>query len=65
MNHAYMDGNKRISLAACETFLVINGFELDLSNEEAVAVWLGLAAGQISERQLAAMLRDRIVRIAD
>lgn len=29
-NHAFLDGNKRISLAATDTFLRINGFYLEL-----------------------------------
>jgi death-on-curing protein len=29
-NHAFLDGNKRISFAATDTFLRINGFFLDL-----------------------------------
>src|SRR5580692_6392526 len=33
-NHAFLDGNKRISLAATDTFLRINGYYLEL---EAIA----------------------------
>lgn len=29
MNHPFVDGNKRIGHAAMETFLVMNGFELN------------------------------------
>jgi death-on-curing protein len=29
-NHAFLDGNKRISLAATDTFLRINGYHLEL-----------------------------------
>jgi len=29
-NHAFLDGNKRISFAATDTFLRVNGFYLDL-----------------------------------
>lgn len=28
-NHPFLDGNKRVGHAAMETFLVLNGFELD------------------------------------
>lgn len=29
MNHPFIDGNKRIGHAAMETFLVLNGYQLD------------------------------------
>jgi death on curing protein len=29
LNHPFVDGNKRTALAACLTFLFINGFEID------------------------------------
>ena len=29
MNHPFVDGNKRIGHAAMETFLVMNGFEMN------------------------------------
>jgi death on curing protein len=34
-NHAFLDGNKRISLAAADTFLRINGFYLELDPQAA------------------------------
>jgi len=34
-NHGFLDGNKRISFAATDTFLRINGFYLDVIAEEA------------------------------
>jgi death on curing protein len=34
-NHAFVDGNKRISLAVTDTFLRVNGFYLDLDPDEA------------------------------
>ena len=34
MNHAFVDGNKRIGHAGMETFLVLNGFQIDASVDE-------------------------------
>ncbi len=34
-NHAFLDGNKRVGFAATHTFLLINGFDLDLTSDEA------------------------------
>ena len=35
-NHAYENGNKRVAFAACSAFLRMNGFQLTLTQEEAV-----------------------------
>jgi death-on-curing protein len=34
-NHAFLDGNKRVGFAAVHTFLLLNGFDLDISNQAA------------------------------
>lgn len=44
-NHPFLDGNKRIGHAAVETFLVLNGFELDAPVPEAEQVVLEVAQG--------------------
>jgi len=31
-NHAFLDGNKRVGFAAVHTFLLLNGFDLDVSS---------------------------------
>lgn len=48
MNHAFVDGNKRIGHYAMETFLVINGYELDTSVDEQESIILRLASGKLS-----------------
>ncbi len=60
-NHPFVDGNKRTALVVMEAFLVVHGLELKADNAEAVALILSLAAGEISEEQLAIWLRDNIV----
>ena len=35
-NHPFLDGNKRTAYGAMETFLRLNGYNLDLSNEQAL-----------------------------
>jgi death-on-curing protein len=32
-NHAFLDGNKRVGFAAAHTFLLMNGFDLDVSSK--------------------------------
>lgn len=34
-NHAFIDGNKRVGFAAMHTFLLVNGFDLDVSSNDA------------------------------
>ncbi len=46
-NHCFLDGNKRIGHAAMEVFLVMNGYELEASLDDAERTFLALAAGQV------------------
>lgn len=59
-NHPFVDGNKRTSLVVAEGFLAINGRSLDASDAECVRTWLSLAAGDLTQDDLAAWLRPRI-----
>ena len=36
-NHPFVDGNKRVGFAAAHTFLLMNGFDLDVSSKAAFA----------------------------
>jgi len=36
-NHGFLDGNKRVGFAAAHTFLLMNGFDLDVSSRAAFA----------------------------
>ena len=48
-NHALVDGNKRLSLAALIAFLGLNDRRLTLSNGEAYTLIMDVAAGQLDE----------------
>ncbi len=48
MNHPFVDGNKRVGHAAMETFLLLNGHEIDCDVDEQERIMLGLAAGNLS-----------------
>ena len=60
-NHPFIDGNKRTAAVISETFLVINGFLLETSDAELVVAFLALAAGELSEDELADWFRTRLV----
>ena len=55
-NHPFLDGNKRVGHAAMETFLVLNGAELDAPLADQERLMLELAAGRLNRDQLAAWL---------
>ena len=59
-NHLFIDGNKRTAFVACELFLVANGYDLAASDEECLAMMLGLAASEIGEAEFAAWLREHV-----
>jgi len=57
--HPFHDGNKRIAFVTMAVFLELNGVELEADEAEVVTVMLGLAAGEMSQEQLAAWVRTR------
>ena len=60
-NHPFLDGNKRTAFVAMELFLMKNGMLLTASDDDAVLTFLKLAAGEISEEELAAWIRQNSV----
>jgi death-on-curing protein len=55
-NHPFVDGNKRTALIACITFLKINGIRVSADKVDSYFTFLGLAAGTVSEDELAQWL---------
>ena len=47
MNHPFVDGNKRTGHAAMETFLVLNGLEINASVDEQERMVLAIASGKL------------------
>lgn len=56
MNHPFMDGNKRAGHAAMETFLFLNGYEINASDDEQEKLILDVAAGLMNRAIFAAWL---------
>jgi death-on-curing protein len=56
-NHPYVDGNKRVCFLAAATFLGVNGYDFNATDSEVLTVILALAAGRISEAELADWIR--------
>lgn len=61
-NHPYRDGNKRIGFLAMVTFLGINGYSVEATDAEVVTTFLALAAGDVSEGELAGWIGERAQR---
>jgi death on curing protein len=59
-NHPFIDGNKRTALVVSETFLALNGFELNATDAELVVAFLALAAGDLPEDELADWFRSHL-----
>ena len=52
-NHPFVDGNKRTALIASLTFLKLNGLRLIAEKADRYRMFYGLAAGTVSEDDLA------------
>lgn len=57
-NHPFLDGNKRIGFMAAYTFLGINRHRLTVTEEEAVIMTRGLAAGEVEAAAYARWLEN-------
>lgn len=59
-NHAFVDGNKRTAWVVARMFLADNGYKLTFNPSEAVTIMEQMAAGTVSEEQLAAWFRSHL-----
>ena len=63
-NHPYLDGNKRVAFVAMVVFLGLNGWAFEAPEAEVVVAMLALAAGELSEDDLAGWVQQGS-RVAD
>ena len=57
-NHAFVDGNKRIGVYVMLTFLEVNGIRIKCTDSELVELGLGVAAGEISYKEILDWILD-------
>ena len=57
-NHSFADGNKRTAFVICRAFLILNEQDLEALHKEKVFTFLELAAGRMSEDELADWIRN-------
>lgn len=61
-SHCFADGNKRTGWVAARLFLVDNGFGLRFDPGDAIRTMESVAAGTLSEQELASWFRQRMSR---
>ena len=59
-NHPFADGNKRTAWVVARVFLATNGRRLEFDPRDAVRTIEALAAGTLSEPELATWFRQRV-----
>jgi len=62
-NHPFIDGNKRTACDAMQTFLELNGYAINLSDEEEIDLVLQVAQGNMSKEELSAFLSNCIQQV--
>ncbi|NUO83717.1 type II toxin-antitoxin system death-on-curing family toxin [candidate division KSB1 bacterium] len=62
-NHPFVDGNKRIGHAAMETFLVLNGFEINAPMDEQEQIILKVASSEMRRAPFTDWRRTHITPI--
>lgn len=60
-NHPFDDGNKGTAAVVAETFFMMNAVRLEASDADLVVAFVAMAAGELSEDELADWYRERMV----
>ena len=60
-NHPFMDGNKRVAVAAAEVFLLLNDHELSASDEALEQLTMEVASGALSKAEVLAFFAEHVV----
>ena len=62
-NHGFIDGNKRIAVAATDVFLQVNGWELQCDNARLTGFTQRCSEPEWTEAAVVAFVREHAVRI--
>jgi len=60
-NQVFIDGNKRTALVVCRTFLILNGHDVNASQDEKYTVIMKLVNRDIDVGKLAEWMRARLI----
>lgn len=61
-NHPFVDGNKRTGFLAGAAFLELSGLKLRATETDATSIIVGVAAGGVTEEQLAQWYEGNVTR---
>jgi len=59
-NHALIDGNKRLAWSAARLFCLMNDLDINMKQDKAYEMVVGVAAGQIEMDELVKILKKAI-----
>ena len=62
-NHPFTDGNKRTALHSMYVYLIINGFDITATQQEVEDLIIDVAAGNMTNTELAEWLRENTIKI--
>jgi death on curing protein len=62
-NHPFVDGNKRTAWVLARLFLALNGVTIAFTPDDAIMTVLALAAGELSEDELADWFRGHVSQL--
>ncbi|MFB2891885.1 type II toxin-antitoxin system death-on-curing family toxin [Aerosakkonemataceae cyanobacterium BLCC-F50] len=65
MNHPFIDGNKRTAFAVMDTFLRLNKYYLNFTDDQAYNLVLQVVQGEISKAELINYLQQSVICIDD
>ncbi len=60
-NHPFIDGNKRTALGVMEAFLIINNYDLDLSDDDLYKLVLEVAENKTNKPQLIEIITQHLI----
>lgn len=60
-NHPFIDGNKRTAFVLMRTFLLLNNYDIEATQEEKYLTFLKLAEGDLSEDELTNWIQRNLI----
>lgn len=63
-NHAFVDGNKRVAFVSMATFLVLNGYSLEVPEDEVVLMIKRLSTDKETQESIADWVKENCIIIS-
>lgn len=63
-NHAFVDGNKRVAFVSMATFLVLNGYSLEVPEDEVVLMIKRLSTNKETQESIADWVQENCMKIS-